>query len=427
VTARNGHRRPRVVVLGAGFGGLRAVQRLRRADVDVTLVDRHNYHTFMPLLYEVASAGLSANDIAQPIRAILRGGPNVEFVVGAAREVDCADRTATTTAGAIAFDYLVIAIGTVTNSFGIEGVDHYATGLKSIQDADTVRNGVLRNFERAAVEPDAAERARLMTMVVVGGGPTGVELAGALAELKHHVLKRDFPQLDVSAARVILIEATDRLLSAFPRRLQERARAQLVDLGVEVRLSSPVERLEEGEVHLPGETIAASNIAWVAGTAGAPLAIDPAPPRSRDGRIAVSGDLSVPGAPRVFAIGDIAYLPDAHGRPHPMLAQVALQQGELVAENIARDIEGRPRRTFKYRDRGVMATVGRRRAVAHVFGMQVSGLLAWVLWLVVHLLAIVSLRNRAAVLLNWTWNYVRYDRANRLLTDDAVGGTREPQ
>jgi len=415
-------RRPRVVVIGAGFGGLRVAQRLRNTNVDVLVIDRHNHHTFMPLLYEVATAGLAADDIAQPVRAILRGAPNVRFLLAEVTGVDLKSRRVITDACGVPYDYLVISAGTVTNYFGMASVERNAIGLKDLSQANAIRSRILRNFERATVERDAATRQRLMTMVVVGGGPTGVELAGALAELKRHVLRRDYPTLDMAGARVVLIEAADHLLGAMPTGLQRKALYQLRALGVDVRLGAMVIDVSEDAVTLRGgETIGASNVVWVTGTRGAPLAaggLDVAP----DGRILIGRTLQLGSHPEAYAIGDIAALQGRDGRPYPMLAQVALQQGDLAARNILRAVRGESPRPFHYRNRGTMATIGRRMAVAHIFGLQFSGSFAWALWLVVHLLAIIGLRNRARVLLNWTWNYVRYDRASRLVTDDISRG-----
>jgi NADH dehydrogenase len=416
-------RRPRVVVIGAGFGGLRVARRLRNAPVDVLVIDRHNHHTFMPLLYEVATAGLAADDIAQPVRAILRGARNVRFLLAEVTGVDLDARRVVTDACGVPYDYLVISAGTVTNYFGMASVERNAIGLKDLSEANAIRSRILRNFERATVERDGTARERLMTIVVVGGGPTGVELAGALAELKRHVLRRDYPALDMAGARVILIEATGRLLPAMPTGLQRKAHDQLRALGVDVRLGAVVTDVSEDAVTLRGgETIGSSNVIWVAGTRGAPLGAAMGLHLAPDGRISVSDTLQLGGRPEAYAIGDITVLQGPGGRPYPMLAQVALQQGDLAARNILCAVGGEPPLGFHYRDRGTMATVGRRMAVAHVFGLQFSGSFAWALWLVVHLLAIIGLRNRAAVLLNWIWNYVRYDRASRLVTDDISRG-----
>ncbi len=319
---------------------------------------------------------------------------------------------------------LVISAGTVTNYFGMASVERNAIGLKDLAQANAIRSRILRNFERATVEREAATRQRLMTMVVVGGGPTGVELAGALAELRRHVLRRDYPTLDMAGARVVLIEAADHLLAAMPIGLQRKAFDQLRALGVDVRLGAMVIDVSEDAVTLRGgETIGASTVVWVTGTRGAPLAaggLDVAP----DGRIPIERTLQLGSHPEAYAIGDIAALQGRDGRPYPMLAQVALQQGDLAARNILRAVCSESPRPFHYRNRGTMATIGRRMAVAHIFGLQFSGSLAWALWLVVHLLAIIGLRNRARVLLNWTWNYVRYDRVSRLVTDHISRGEK---
>ena len=423
---RSETRLPRVVVIGAGFGGLRVAQRLRHAPIDVLVIDRLNHHTFMPLLYEVATAGLSADDIAQPVRAILRGARSVRFLLAEVTRIDLDGRRVVTDVCSVRYDYLVIAAGTVTNYFGMASVEQNAIGLKNLSQANAIRSRILRNFEHATVERDGDERSRLMTMVVVGGGPTGVEMAGALAELKRHVLRRDFPALDLSESRVILLEATDRLLPAMPTGLQRKAHDQLRALGVDVRLGALVTDVSEGAVTLrSGETIASSNIVWVTGTRGEPMAASLGLELAPGGRVPVENTLQLAGYPEAFAIGDITVLEGPDGRPYPMLAQVALQQGDLAARNILHAAGGEPPLRFHYRNRGTMATVGRHMAVAHIFGLQFSGFPAWVLWLVVHLLAIVGLRNRALVVLNWTWNYFRYDRANRLVTDE-VSRVKEP-
>jgi NADH dehydrogenase len=407
------------VIVGGGFGGLRLARRLGTAPVSITLIDQHNYHTFMPLLYEVATAGLSPGDIAQPFRALLRSTPNVAFVMGRVERVDTQEQVVVSDAGDLPYDFLILASGTTTNTFGIKGASKYAFGLKDMPDATSIRNGILRSFERATVTREAAEQSRLMTVVVVGGGPTGVELAGALAELRQHVLRRDFPALDMSLARMILLEAGEYLLPSFPDRLRRKALEHLGALGVDTRLRSAVKEVDEGGVSLKGGLrIESANVIWVAGTRGSPLATSLGVPLSRDGRIPVTETLVVPGVHGVLALGDIAYLTGPDGQPYPMLAQTALQQADVVADNIVRALSGATLLRLRYHDRGIMATIGRRRAVALIKRLQFNGTLAWGLWLAVHLLAIIGLRNRVLVLLNWTWNYVRYDRANRLITDD---------
>jgi NADH dehydrogenase len=428
--SREGRGRPRVVVVGAGFGGLRVAKTLRGAPVEVVLIDRNNYHTFQPLLYEVATAGLEPDDIAQPVRAIFPRAENIRFRMADVEAIDLDGRRVVTDAGDVSYDYLVVAAGSETNFFGVRSAAEHALVLKDLYQATAIRNRVIRSFEHATITDDESERDRLMTMVVIGGGPTGVELAGALAELKRHVLPRDYPELDLTRARVILVEALDTVLAAMPARLQRRAREQLVELGVEVRLGAAVQHVDEGGVTLQGgERIESANVIWVAGVRGEPLGEAIGAELGASRRVRVDGYLRVPGHSEAHVIGDLAHAEGADGRPYPMLAQVAMQQGETVAKNIVREMRGQAPKRFRYRDKGTMATVGRRKAVAHVFGLQLSGVIAWWMWLVVHLLGIIGLRNRALVLVNWTWNYFRYDRANRLVTDrpelTAVAGRRE--
>jgi NADH dehydrogenase len=418
---REDQRRPHVVIIGAGFGGLRVARRLQGTPVEVLLIDRHNHHTFMPLLYEVATAGLTAGDIAQPVRAIVRGARNIRFRLGEVTKIDLDAREVIMGGSAVPYDYLVVAAGTVTNYFGIASAERHAIGLKDLSEANLIRNRIIRHFERASIETDRTARAWLMTIVVVGGGPTGVEMAGALAELRRHVLKRDYPDLDMRESRIVLLEATDRLLPAMPSRLQRKALEQLRELDVDVRLGAPVTDVTERTVTLAdGATIHASNVVWVTGTRGSPVAHEIGIDVGPGGRIAVTHALQLPGRSEAYAIGDVALLAAPDGHPYPMLAQVALQQGDLAARNILRSLRGQRPIRFRYRDRGTMATIGRRMAAAHVFGLQFSGSVAWMLWLVVHLLAIIGLRNRALVLLNWTWNYLRYDRANRVIAGDDI-------
>jgi NADH dehydrogenase len=414
---------PRVVIVGAGFGGLAAARALRGKPVDVLIIDRHNYHTFLPLLYEVATAGLEPDDIAQPVRAIVRGARNVRFRMAEARGVDLEARCVMTDTGALPYDYLVLSPGSVTNFFGLASVEERALSMKDLRDATAVRNHVLRNFERASIEQDARERDRLMTMVVVGGGPTGVELAGALAELKRHVLPHDYPDLDISRARVILLEALDSVLVSMPPRLQRKATEQLRALGVEVRFSAAVAEVTDAGVTMKdGSGIDAATVVWVAGVRGEALGAALGVGTERGGRVRVTASLQLAGRTEVYVIGDLAHAEAGDGTPYPMVAPAAMQQAEVAAANILRDLRGEVPQTFRYKDRGTMATVGRRMAVAHVFGLQFTGLVAWVLWLTLHLIQLVGLRNRAIVLVNWIWNYFRYDRANRLVTD--VGGGR---
>jgi NADH dehydrogenase len=407
------------VIVGAGFGGLQAVKALKGKPVNVLVLDRHNHHTFIPLLYEVASAGLDPDDIAQPVRAILRGVPNARFRLANVEAVNLDRRVLRTAQGDVSYDYLVLAAGSTTNYFGVESARESALAMRDVSQATGVRAAILRNFELAETAANDAERDRLMTIIVIGGGPTGVELSGALAELKTHVLARDHPDLDMSRARVILLEATDTLLGAFPPRLRRKAEEQLRTLGVDVRLQTAVESVDAHGVTLrSGGRIDAENVVWVAGARGEALGSSVTSELAPGSRVHVTETLQLPEYPEVFVIGDLAHAETPDGRGYPMLAPVAMQQGQLAARNIMRQIEGRPLETFRYRDRGIMATIGRRKAVAHVFHLQFSGFIAWLMWLFVHLIQIIGLRNRVLVLVNWAWNYLRYDRAHRIIAAD---------
>ena len=408
--------RPSVVIVGAGFAGLRVARGLSRAPVDVTILDRHNYHTFIPLLYQVATAGLEPEEIAQPIRRILRGVPNLRFRLNTVTRVDLARRVVTTDSGEVRYDYLVLAAGSATSYFGLDSVVQVTSALRDLDDAERLRDQILGAFETASAEEDPDRRRQLMTLIVVGGGPTGVELAGALAELRRHALPHDYPDLDLSWARILLLEATDRILPGMPPVLQAKAQAKLGELRVEIRLGAPVAHVDANGVTLSsGETIPAGAVMWVAGMRAPPLA--DAVPTARDsaGRLIVSETLHLPGHPEVYAIGDMAHVGDAETRPHPMLAPVAIQQGALVAENILRSLAGKPPKRFAYKDLGTMVTIGRNAAIAHIFGLRLSGFIAWLIWLTVHLVWLIGFRNRMLVLVNWTWNYFTYDRAVRLI------------
>jgi NADH dehydrogenase len=405
-----------VVIVGAGFGGLRVARRLKGAPVDVTIVDRRNYHVFIPLLYQVATAGLEAEEIAQPVRKILRTTPNVRFRLATVTAVDLARRLVTTDAGDLPYDYLVLAAGSVTNYFGLESAASATSGLRDLDDAEELRDRILLAFERAAAEPSLEGRRGLMTIAVVGGGPTGVELAGALAELRRHVLPHDYPDLDLKLARVLLLEAADHLLPGFPDRSQRSALAKLRELDVEVRLKAGVASVDSSGVTLRGgEAIAACTVIWVAGMRAPPLAETLAALRGASGRIVVTETLQLPEHPEVFAIGDMAHVGGSEATPYPMMAPVAIQQGDVAAENIRRLLTGESLLAFRYKNAGTMATIGRRAAVAQVGRLQFSGFIAWVLWLTVHLIWLIGLRNRLLVLTNWAWNYITYDRGVRLI------------
>jgi NADH dehydrogenase len=408
--------RPTVVVVGAGFGGLRAARALRRAPVDVLLVDRHNYHLFQPLLYQVATAGLEPEEIAKPVRAILRRSANFDFRLATVTGVDFAGRRLHTGDGPIAYDFLVLACGAQTNYFGLTGVEQHGLVLKDIPDAERIRNHVLSCFEEAMFEPDAERRRALLTFAVVGGGPTGVEMAGALSELIRLVLVKDYRRLDLKDVRVLLLEAGDRVLAGFPPRLSEAAAATLGKKHVEVRHGASVADYDGAAARLKsGEVIPSRTLIWAAGVRAAPLAGLLGVPTAHLGRVVVEPTLQLAGHPEVFVIGDSAYL-EAQGPSLPMMAPVAIQMGETAAANIRRAVAGEPPMRFQYRDPGTLATIGRNAAVARIHGVSFTGFPAWVVWLVVHLIQLIGFRNRLFVLTNWAWDYFFYDRAVRLIT-----------
>jgi NADH:quinone reductase (non-electrogenic) len=410
-----GGARPLLVIVGAGFGGLRLARGLSRAPVEVTILDRHNYHTFVPLLYQVATAGLEPEEIAQPIRRILRDVPDVRFRLNTVTGVDLDRRAVATDAGELRYDYLVLAAGSATNYFG-QDLALVTSALRDLDDAERLRDQVLGTFEAALTADDPAHCRQLMTLIVVGGGPTGVELAGALAELRRHVLPRDYPDLDLSCARILLLEATDRILPGMPAGLQAKALAKLSELGVEVRLRAPVADADANSVTLRnGEIIPAGAVMWVAGMRAPPLAEAVATARDSVGRLVVSETLHLPSHPEVYAIGDMAHVGGPQSRLHPMLAPVAIQQAALVTENILRSLAGKRPKRFAYRDRGTMVTIGRNAAAAHIFGLRLNGFIAWLIWLTVHLVWLIGFRNRMLVLVNWAWNYLTYDRGVRLI------------
>ena len=404
--------------MGAGFGGLRVARALRRAPVQVILLDRNNYHLFQPLLYQVATAGLEPEQIAKPVRSILRGQQNFDFRMVEVSAVDVAQRRLETNAGPIAYDFLVLAPGGETNFFGLETVAKHALGLKDIPDAVAIRNHVLTCFEQAMLEADPEQRRARLTFIVVGGGPTGVEMAGALSELIRLVLVKDYPRLNIKDVRILLLEATDRLLATMPERLREAAGKTLWRKYVEVRFGATVADYDGIRIRLKsGEIIPAYTVIWAAGARAAGLNDRLGLATARQGRIAVEPTLQVAGHPEVYVIGDAAYR-ETNGAPLPMVAPVAIQMADTVARNIVRTLRGTPLREFRYRDQGTLATIGRNAAVAHVFGLQLSGFPAWVMWLVVHIIQLIGFRNKLFVLLNWAWDYFFYERAARLITRD---------
>ncbi len=407
---------PTVVIVGAGFGGLRAARGLAGAEAHVILIDRRNHHLFQPLLYQVATAGLEPDQIAKPVRAILRGQRNLEFRLLDVLSVDLASRGVRTSGGEVGYDYLILAPGGETDTFGLEGVARNALGLKDVADAVAIRNHVLSCFERAMLEPDPAMRGALLSIVIVGGGPTGVELAGALSELIRLVLSKDYPDLDLSEVNVVLLEALDRILPAMPEGLARDAIARLEAKGVEVRLGRRVEDYDGEQVRLAGgEALRARTLIWAAGAKAAPLAQRAGASLGRQGRIRVEATLQVPGHPEAYVIGDAAYL-EVEGKALPMMAPVAMQMADAAAENIRRQMRGDGTVPFRYRDPGSLATIGRNAAVAHIRGVSFRGFPAWVVWLVVHLVQLIGFRNRLIVLINWAWDYLFYDRGARLIT-----------
>jgi NADH dehydrogenase len=404
------------VIIGGGFGGLYAARALRQARVRLTIVDRRNHHVFQPLLYQVAMAALSPGDIASPIRWILRRQSNVEVLLADVRAIDQARRQLVLADGELSYDYLIVASGATHAYFGHDEWRAVAPGLKTLEDALDIRRRVLLAFERAEREADPVRREPLLTFVVIGGGPTGVEMAGALAEMSRQSLARDFRHFDPSSARIILLEAGPSILSTFPEPLREAARADLARLGVNVRTGAAVTEVAAGHVAIASEIIAAETVIWAAGVAASPLGATLGVPLDRAGRVLVEPDLTVPGSRTVFVIGDLASLTGVDGKPLPGVAQVAMQMGKHAARNVLRGIEQQPYRPFVYRDLGNMATIGRASAVADFGWMRLRGYLGWLAWLFVHVLNLIGFRNRLVVMVQWAWSYFSYQRAIRLIT-----------
>jgi NADH:ubiquinone reductase (H+-translocating) len=424
-----------VVVLGAGFGGLTFCQDFPATNAIVTLVDRQNHHLFQPLLYQVATAGLSAPEIAQPIRSILSDRPNVTVLMDTVKEIDLGTRKVVLEKISLSYDYLILALGGMTSYFGHPEWEQFAPGLKSLDDAIHIRRHILLAFEKAETELDQAEHDKLLTIVVVGGGPTGVELAGAFAELARHVLRNDFRRIDPSQARVVLVEAGARILSQFSPELSASGERQLKRIGVEVRTNRRVTEIRRGCVVFQNEVLCAENIIWAAGVSATPLTRKLGVELDRAGRIKVNSDLSVPGYPEVFAIGDIACVMDRDGLLVPGISPAAMQMARHVARVIERETadSGAPvsrRPEFNYRDKGSMATIGRSAAIAKIGNLEFSGFAAWIAWLVVHLIFLISFRNKIKVLLDWAYAYFAYKRGARIITglsDETQPGSRPNQ
>ena len=408
--------RPHLVIVGGGFGGLYAARALAGRPVRLTLLDRRNHHLFQPLLYQVATAVLNPSDIAVPLRSILRGASNVTVFLANVERADLAGRRVVLDRGEIAYDALILAAGASHSYFGHDDWELLAPGLKTLEDALEIRRRVLLAYEAAERERDGAEQEALLTFVVVGGGPTGVELAGALGEISRQTITRDFRLIDPSRARIVLVEGAPRILTAFPESLSRAAQDALQRIGVEVRTGVTVTRVTTDAVWLGGEQIRARTVLWAAGVAAAPLARTLGTPLDRSGRVLVEPDLSIPGHPEAFAIGDVCAFLQQTGAPLPGVAPVAIQQGRAAADNVLRRVGGQPTRPFRYRDKGSMATIGRAAAVAVVGRFKLSGLVAWLAWLLVHIMFLIGFRNRLLVLFEWAWAYVTWHRGARLIT-----------
>ncbi len=423
-------RLPQVIIIGGGFAGLAAARRLRNAACDVTLVDRHNHHVFQPLLYQVATAGLSPGDIASPIRWILRKQQRLRVLLANVEQIDSSAKrirldspsTSLSASGEwLSYDYLIVAAGATHSYFGHDEWSEVAPGLKTLDDALAIRRRLLLAFEDAEREPNPVYQRRLLTFVLIGGGPTGVELAGALGEIAGKVLRTEFDAVDPAIARIILVEAGPSILPAFPEQLRESARVALLRLGVDVRVGKAVTKVEQGAVWIGDERIEANTILWAAGVAAAPLSRDLGPHLDRVGRVIVEPDLSAPGHAGVFVAGDLASFSHQTGAPLPGVAQVAKQEGWRAADNVARLIAGHSTRPFRYLDPGNMATIGRNNAIADFGFLRVSGYLGWLLWLFVHILFLIGFRNRLSVMMQWAAAYFTHQRSVRLITRNPPG------
>jgi NADH dehydrogenase len=405
-----------VVIVGGGFGGLYAARALRRAPVRVTVVDRRNHHTFQPLLYQVATAGLNPSDIAMPIRRVLRKQRNATVLLAEVAAIDPARKRVVFEDGALGYDTLILASGATHSYFGHDAWAPLAPGLKTLEDALEIRRRVLLAYEAAERETDPARKKAWMTFIVVGGGPTGVELAGALAEIARHSLSHEFRRIDPSTAAVILLEGTGHVLPSYVPELGDRARAQLERLGVTVRTDALVTQIDQEGVSIGDERIASRTVLWAAGVAASPLGRSLGAPLDRAGRVLVQPDLTVPGHEDIYVIGDLASLKQEGGAPVPGVAPAAIQEALHTARNIMRSLEGEPRLPFRYRDKGSLATIGRAAGVADFGRLKLSGFIAWIAWLTIHIFFLIGFRNRFVVLFEWAWSYLTYERGARLIT-----------
>jgi NADH:ubiquinone reductase (H+-translocating) len=408
----------RVVIVGAGFGGLTAARKLANDKVAITVIDRRNYHTFQPLLYQVATAGLSPGDIAAPIRWVVRRRANIEVLLGEVQDFDVERKVVKLPDLELPYDYLIVATGAGDAYFGHDEWEPFAPGLKTIEDALEIRRRVLLAFELAERQAAAGQPAMPLNFIIVGGGPTGVELAGTLAEISRHVLAQEFHSIRPRSTRIVLLEGGPRILPAYAADLSQSAEEQLRNLGVEVRTSAMVTKVEPAAVWMGATRLEAAVILWAAGVSASPLGRRLGAPVDRAGRVLVRPDLSVPGHPEIFVIGDLAALRQENGQILPGVAPVAIQEGTAAARNIERDLGREPRRDFHYLDKGSLATIGRSAAVAQFGKVHISGFLAWLSWLFIHIFFLIGFRNRVMVLLEWAWSYFTYERGARLITGD---------
>ncbi|MBI3739586.1 MAG: NAD(P)/FAD-dependent oxidoreductase [Chloroflexi bacterium] len=408
-----------MVILGAGFGGLQAAQKLANAPVGITLIDRQNYHLFQPLLYQIAIAGLVPSQIAYPIRTIFRRQKNLTFRMGEVTAIDFDARYVKMDGSVIAYDYLILAVGGQTNFFGMQSVEHNAFDLKNVESAVATRNHLLEIFEQASREADQAKRRALLTFAVVGGGPTGVETAGALAELINHVMVKDYPHMDLNEVRVLLLEAGSSVMPSYPDGLRKSTYNLLRKKKVEIMLNAKLTDYNGGQITLStGERIQTRTLIWTAGVRAAELVDQLRVQQAASSRVVTEMTLQLPNHPEVFVIGDAAYFVNGNGRPLPMLATVAQQQASAAVKNLKKILKGEKPEAFHYKDPGLLATIGRNAAVARIWGLSFSGFVAWVIWVALHIYRLIGFRNRLVVLINWAWDYLFYDTQVRLITKE---------